>query len=124
MGARTDLATALASVPSTVTGTTVVAFDAGSVKLPAVVIVNGSPMVELETLGGRIGWALEAHCYVPAFNSEAGLDLIESLALAVANAGIAGGFHFQGISRPEITRYADQDVLAATVDFVHHLQAR
>ena len=122
---RSDFAAAISSaVTAAVPKASVVAFDAGQVKFPAVVVVNGSPLVELETLGGRVGWHLEALCLVGAFQNEDTLDLLETLAMAVANGGIAANYHFQGITRPGVTEYGGTEALACTVEFVHHLVAR
>lgn len=124
MTARTDLATWIsAELSSPHPEVSVVSFDAGIVKLPAVVIVNGDPMLEIDSLGGRVGWTVEAHVYVAAAGNEATLELLEELVLAVYRAGITGGrFLFRSASRPDVVEYSGLEALRATVTFTQRLQ--
>ena len=123
MTARSDLATAIASeLSSSWPSVSVVPFDAGVVKLPAVVVVNGDPMLEIDTLGGRVGWTVEAHIYLTAAGNEATLGLLEELALAVFRAGTTSGFLFRSASRPDVVEYSNLETLRCTVTFTQRLK--
>ena len=86
------------------------------VKLPAYIVQNGDPMLELDTMGGsRFQWNLEVIYAVTRSTPERAVTDAEDAARAVFGWLTGSGFWFQEASTPSPAEFAGVDAVAVTM---------
>ena len=111
---RTDLAAILATnAPS---GVQVYDHPADVVKVPALIVQNGDPMIELDTMGGdRFQWNLEIVAATYRINSRSGVAWCEDISRDVASWLNGSGFWFREVSQPGTDEINQIDAITVTM---------
>ena len=86
------------------------------VKLPAVIVQNGDPMIELDTMGGnRYQWNLEVIAACQRSNPAKAVEWCEDITRDIAAALNGTGYWFQAASQPESSTFNQLDATMTTI---------
>ena len=86
------------------------------VKLPAVIVQNGDPMIELDTMGGnRFTWNLEVIAATQRGNPSKAVTWCEDIARDIAAALNGTGYWFVEASAPEVSTFNTLDATMTTI---------
>lgn len=111
---RTDLAAILAT--NAPDGVQVYDHPSDVVKVPALIVQNGDPMIELDTMGGnRYQWNLEIVAATYRTNPKNGVAWCEDISRSVAQWLAGSGFWFREVSQPDTNEINQIDAITVTM---------
>ena len=92
------------------------AYPADVVKLNAIVVENGDPMWELDTMGGlRVQWNLLVHAICPRSNPASAVEWCEEISREVLAACAGSGFWVTEAGQPETIQVNNLDAVSVTM---------